>query len=88
MPKRGRFSSRTLPCVGALQAKGLPLDLVTNRRRSSRAAARSLRSTNTFSVVIGGDDVQNKEPHPDPAVTGGSTDGMPATDAVCRRLTE
>ena len=40
--------------LGALQAKGLPLGL------------EALDIAKYFSVVIGGDDVQNKKPHPDP----------------------
>ncbi len=51
--------------LGALQAKGLPLGLVTNKP-TLVVPPRSLKIAKYFSVVIGGDDVQNKKPHPDP----------------------
>ena len=53
--------------LGALQAKGLPLGLVTNKPTPFVAPLlEALDIAKYFSVVIGGDDVQNKKPHPDP----------------------
>ncbi|MFQ7388279.1 MAG: phosphoglycolate phosphatase [Escherichia sp.] len=52
--------------LGALQAKGLPLGLVTNKPTPFVAPLlEALDIAKYFSVVIGGDDVQIK-PHPDP----------------------
>ena len=51
--------------LGALQAKGLPLGLVTNKPTPFVAPLlEALDIAKYFSVVIGGDDVQNKKPHP------------------------
>ncbi|WP_139538983.1 phosphoglycolate phosphatase [Klebsiella spallanzanii] len=53
--------------LGALHAKGLPLALVTNKPTPFVAPIlESLDIAKYFSVVIGGDDVKNKKPHPDP----------------------
>ncbi|MDU1457964.1 MAG: phosphoglycolate phosphatase, partial [Klebsiella sp.] len=53
--------------LGALQAKGLPLGLVTNKPTPFVAPLlEALDIAKYFSVVIGGDDVQNKKPHPEP----------------------
>ena len=53
--------------LGALHAKGLPLALVTNKPTPFVAPIlASLDIAKYFTVVIGGDDVQNKKPHPDP----------------------
>ncbi|HFZ8996240.1 TPA: phosphoglycolate phosphatase [Citrobacter freundii] len=53
--------------LGALHAKGLPLGLVTNKPTQFVAPLlEQLDIAKYFSVVIGGDDVQNKKPHPDP----------------------
>ncbi len=50
-----------------MQAKGLPLGLVTNKPTPFVAPLlEALDIAKYFSVVIGGDDVQNKKPHPDP----------------------
>lgn len=52
--------------LGALHAKGLPLGLVTNKPTPFVAPLLdALDISKYFSVVIGGDDVQNKKPHPD-----------------------
>lgn len=53
--------------LGALQAKGYPLALVTNKPTPFVAPLlAALDIAKYFSVVIGGDDVQNKKPHPEP----------------------
>ena len=53
--------------LGALHAKGLPLALVTNKPTPFVAPLLdSLDIAKYFTVVIGGDDVQNKKPHPEP----------------------
>lgn len=53
--------------LSALQANGLPLALVTNKPTPFVAPIlASLGIARYFSVVIGGDDVQNKKPHPEP----------------------
>lgn len=53
--------------LGALHAKGLALALVTNKPTPFVAPLlASLDIAHYFSVVIGGDDVQNKKPHPEP----------------------
>lgn len=53
--------------LGALHVKGLPLALVTNKPTPFVAPIlESLDIAKYFSVVIGGDDVKNKKPHPDP----------------------
>lgn len=58
--------------LGALQAKGLPLGTVTNKPTPFVAPLlEALDIAKYFSVVIGGDDVQNKKTASGPAVTGG-----------------
>ncbi|HEY4467834.1 MAG TPA: phosphoglycolate phosphatase [Klebsiella sp.] len=53
--------------LGALHAKGLPLALVTNKPTLFVAPIlASLDIAKYFTVVIGGDDVKNKKPHPEP----------------------
>jgi len=53
--------------LGALHAKGLPLALVTNKPTPFVAPIlAALDIAKYFTVVIGGDDVKNKKPHPDP----------------------
>ncbi|EIX9052046.1 TPA: phosphoglycolate phosphatase [Klebsiella oxytoca] len=53
--------------LGALHAKGLPLALVTNKPTQFVAPIlSSLDIAKYFTVVIGGDDVKNKKPHPEP----------------------
>ncbi|STU55449.1 phosphoglycolate phosphatase [Klebsiella pneumoniae subsp. ozaenae] len=52
--------------LGALHAKGLPLALVTNKPTPFVAPLLdALDIAKYFTVVIGGDDVQNKKPHPE-----------------------
>ena len=53
--------------LGALHAKGLPLALVTNKPTPFVAPIlASLDIAKYFTVVIGGDDVKYKKPHPEP----------------------
>ncbi|HCQ7059642.1 phosphoglycolate phosphatase [Klebsiella oxytoca] len=53
--------------LGALHAKGLALALVTNKPTPFVAPIlSSLDIAKYFTVVIGGDDVKNKKPHPEP----------------------
>lgn len=53
--------------LGALHAKGLPLALVTNKPTPFVAPIlSSLDIAKYFTVVIGGDDIKNKKPHPEP----------------------
>lgn len=53
--------------LAALQAKGLPLALVTNKPTPFVAPLlEALGLARYFGVVIGGDDVKNKKPHPEP----------------------
>ncbi|MFK8828948.1 phosphoglycolate phosphatase [Klebsiella michiganensis] len=53
--------------LGALHAKGLPLALVTNKPTPFVAPIlASLDIAKYFTVVIGGDEVKNKKPHPEP----------------------
>ena len=53
--------------LGALHAKGLPLALVTNKPTPFVAPLlEALDIAKYFSVIVGGDDVQNKKPHPEP----------------------
>ncbi|UAK21644.1 phosphoglycolate phosphatase [Kluyvera sp. CRP] len=53
--------------LAALHANGLPLAVVTNKPTPFVAPIlASLGIDSYFSVVIGGDDVQNKKPHPEP----------------------
>ncbi|KFC04721.1 phosphoglycolate phosphatase [Trabulsiella guamensis ATCC 49490] len=53
--------------LGALHAHGLPLALVTNKPTPFVAPILdALGIAHLFDVIIGGDDVQNKKPHPEP----------------------
>lgn len=53
--------------LAALHAKGLPLALVTNKPTPFVAPLlEALDIARYFGVVIGGDDVKNKKPHPEP----------------------
>lgn len=53
--------------LDALHAAGIPLALVTNKPTPFVAPLlEALDLTNYFSVVIGGDDVEHKKPHPEP----------------------
>lgn len=63
--------------LGALHAKGLPLGLVTNKPTPFVAPLLdALDIGKYFSVVIGGDDVKNKKPHPDPLLMVASRLGI------------
>ncbi|MCZ4675437.1 phosphoglycolate phosphatase [Citrobacter sedlakii] len=63
--------------LGALHAKGLPLGLVTNKPTPFVAPLLdALDISKYFSVVIGGDDVKNKKPHPDPLLMVASKLGI------------
>ncbi|MBJ9135195.1 phosphoglycolate phosphatase [Citrobacter farmeri] len=63
--------------LGALHAKGLPLGLVTNKPTPFvTPLLDALDISKYFSVVIGGDDVQNKKPHPDPLLLVASKLGI------------
>ena len=63
--------------LGALHAKGLPLGLVTNKPTPFVAPLlNALDIAKYFSVVIGGDDVKNKKPHPDPLLLVASRMGI------------
>ncbi|VYU02954.1 phosphoglycolate phosphatase [Metakosakonia massiliensis] len=53
--------------LAALHGKGLPLALVTNKPTPFVAPLlEALGIDSYFDVVIGGDDVKNKKPHPEP----------------------
>lgn len=53
--------------LAALHEKGLPLALVTNKPTPFVAPLlQALDIARYFNVVIGGDDVKNKKPHPEP----------------------
>lgn len=53
--------------LGALHAKGLPLALVTNKPTPFVAPLLdALEIAHYFTFVVGGDDVVNKKPHPEP----------------------
>ena len=71
--------------LGALHAKGLPLALVTNKPTPFVAPIlSSLDIAKYFTVVIGGDDVKNKKPHPEPLLTGRGETGAGARRAAVR----
>lgn len=56
--------------LSALKRSGLPLALVTNKPTPFIAPIlEKLGISAYFSVVLGGDDVQNKKPHPEPLLT-------------------
>ena len=53
--------------LSAMHAKGIPLGLVTNKPTPFVAPLlEALDIAKYFSVIVGGDDVQNKKPHPEP----------------------
>lgn len=53
--------------LSALHAKGIPLGLVTNKPTPFVAPLlEALDIAKYFSVIVGGDDVENKKPHPEP----------------------
>lgn len=53
--------------LSTLHAQGLPMALVTNKPTPFVAPLlEALNIARYFSVVIGGDDVKNKKPHPEP----------------------
>ncbi|ABP62453.1 phosphoglycolate phosphatase [Enterobacter sp. 638] len=53
--------------LSALHAHGMPLALVTNKPTPFVAPLlEALDIAKYFSVIVGGDDVQNKKPHPEP----------------------
>jgi len=53
--------------LSALNAKGIPLGLVTNKPTPFVAPLLdALDIAKYFTVIVGGDDVQNKKPHPEP----------------------
>ncbi len=69
--EEGRFVPARCRYVGRVRAKGLPLGTVTNKPTPFVAPLlEALDIAKYFSVVIGGDDVQNKTA-PGPAATGG-----------------
>ncbi|MGU0172020.1 HAD family hydrolase [Escherichia coli] len=89
LPKRGRFVPHAADTLGALQAKGLPLGLVTNKPTPFVAPLlEALDIAKYFSVVIGGDDVQTKNLIRTRCYWWLSGWELPTTDAVCRRLTQ
>ncbi|WP_039057707.1 phosphoglycolate phosphatase [Enterobacter sp. Bisph1] len=62
--------------LAALHAKGLPLALVTNKPTPFVAPLlEALGIAQYFTFVVGGDDVANKKPHPEPLLL------------VCKKLT-
>jgi len=53
--------------LSVLHAKGIPLGLVTNKPTPFVAPLlETLGIAKYFSVIVGGDDVKNKKPHPEP----------------------
>jgi len=53
--------------LSALQASGMPMALVTNKPTPFVAPLlEALDIAKYFSVIVGGDDVKNKKPHPEP----------------------
>lgn len=68
--------------LAALHEKGLPLALVTNKPTPFVAPIlEALDIAKYFSVVVGGDDVQNKKPHPEPLLLVADKLGL-APDAL------
>lgn len=75
--KRALLFPHVADTLGALHASGLSLGLVTNKPTPFVAPLlESLDIAKYFSVVIGGDDVQNKKPHPEPLLLVASRLGM------------
>ena len=69
--------------LGALHAKGLPLALVTNKPTPFVAPIlASLDIAKYFTVVIGGDDVKNKKPHPEPLLLVAEKLGLAPTELL------
>ncbi|AWT18904.1 phosphoglycolate phosphatase [Klebsiella michiganensis] len=69
--------------LGALHAKGLPLALVTNKPTPFVAPIlASLDIAKYFTVVIGGDDVKNKKPHPEPLLMVAEKLGLAPTELL------
>ncbi|EMO4508511.1 phosphoglycolate phosphatase [Klebsiella michiganensis] len=69
--------------LGALGAKGLPLALVTNKPTPFVAPIlASLDIAKYFTVVIGGDDVKNKKPHPEPLLLVAEKLGLAPADLL------
>ena len=69
--------------LGALHAKGLPLALVTNKPTPFVAPIlASLDIAKYFTVVIGGDDVKNKKPHPEPLLLVAEKLGLAPADRL------
>lgn len=69
--------------LGALHAKGLPLALVTNKPTPFVAPIlASLDLAKYFTVVIGGDDVKNKKPHPEPLLLVAEKLGLAPADLL------
>jgi phosphoglycolate phosphatase len=65
--KRAVSCSRRWPIRWRAACQGLPLALVTNKPTPFVAPLlEALDIAKYFTVVIGGDDVQNKKPHPEP----------------------
>ena len=69
--------------LAALHEKGLPLGLVTNKPTPFVAPIlASLNIDRYFSMVIGGDDVQNKKPHPEPLLRVAEKLGVAPADML------
>ena len=69
--------------LGALHAKGLPLALVTNKPTPFVAPIlASLDIAKYFTVVIGGDDLKNKKPHPEPLLLVAEKLGLAPADLL------
>ena len=69
--------------LGALHAKGMPLALVTNKPTPFVAPIlASLDIAKYFTVVIGGDDVKNKKPHPEPLLLVAEKLGLAPADLL------
>ena len=69
--------------LGALHAKGLPLALVTNKPTPFVAPIlASLDIAKYFTVVIGGDGVKNKKPHPEPLLMVAEKLGLAPTELL------